>query len=81
MRNSFYEKGADFNEKKIYLFILTSIIKKNMRILLGKINDNSLKKNKIYRMLKSTQKLNFSVKNRGDFFESAPPPRFTILTH
>ena len=51
-----------------------------MRILLGKINDSSLKKQKKYKTFKSTQKLDLYVKKSGDFFESAPPPRFTILT-
>ena len=45
-----------------------------MRILLGKINDSSLKKQKKYKTFKSTQKLDLYVKKSGDFFESAPPP-------
>ena len=44
-----------------------------MRILLGKINDSSLKKQKKYKTFKSTQKLDLYVKKSGDFFESAPP--------
>ena len=49
-----------------------SIIKKNLRVMFGKRNDRSLKKHKKYKTLKLTQKLDYSVKNRGDFFESAP---------
>ena len=40
--------------------------------MFGKRNDRSLKKHKKYKTLKLTQKLDYSVKNRGDFFESAP---------
>ena len=40
--------------------------------MLGKRNDRSLKKYKTYKTLKLTQKVDYSVKNTGDFFESAP---------
>ena len=36
-----------------------SIIKKNLRIMLGRRNDSSLKKNKKYKTLNLTQKLTF----------------------
>ena len=49
-----------------------SIIKKNMRVMLGKRNDRSFKKYRKYTTLKLTQKLIFFVKNTGDFLESAP---------
>ena len=42
-----------------------------MRILLGKINENSLKKNKIQNV-KINQKIQFSVKNRVIFLKVPP---------
>ena len=72
MRTFFWEKGVIFSGKKINFLILMSIIKKNLRIMLGKRNDRSLKKYKTYKTLKLTQKVDYSVKNTGDFFESAP---------
>ena len=78
MRTSFLRKMFNFYRKKIYIFILMSIIEKNMRVLFGKINDKSLKKHKKHKTFKSIRKLIFLWKERR-FFESAPPPRFTIL--
>ena len=79
MRTFFWEKGVIFSEKKINFLILISIIKKNLRIMLGKRNDRSLKKYKKYKTLKLTQKVDYSVKNTGDFLWKCPPFRFTIL--
>ena len=49
-----------------------SIVKRNMRILLGKINENSLKKKNKIQNVKINQKIQFSVKNRVIFLKVPP---------
>ena len=71
-RTFFWEKDVIFNEKKIKFLILMSIIKNNLRIMLGKINDSSLKKNKKYKTLKLTQKLTFLWKIDRIFLKVPP---------
>ena len=71
-RTFFWEKSVFFNKKKIYLLILMSIIKKNLRVMLGKRNDSSLKKHKKYKTLNLTQKLTFLWKIDRIFLKVPP---------